>query len=60
MKWTQTWKHTISVLHWKYFIVIIILTFAFAIVNNLRQSPETKVDWIGGQPLLEETAGEPL
>lgn len=38
--------------HWKYLVLASILSVVFAVVNNLRQPEERKVEWIGGQEVL--------
>lgn len=44
--------------NWKYLMALGLLSVIFAVVNNLRQPPERKVEWIGGQEILAKPAGE--
>ncbi len=44
--------------NWKYLAIVAVLAVLFAIVNNLRQPVERKVEWIGGQDVLAKPAEE--
>lgn len=44
--------------NWKYLMALGLLSVIFAVVNNLRQPPERKVEWIGGQEILAKPVDE--
>jgi len=45
---------------WKYLLSMVALVLLFAIANNLRQGPEKRVSWIGGQEVLAKPAPEAI
>ena len=45
-------------LSWKYLVGVCAVILTLAIANNLRQPPERKVAWIGGQEVLKKPAAE--